>query len=176
MRSIPCLRSETLRQAQGRLWGTRGFGVARRPNHDEETVMIGAPGCGGAWRQERARRFFRRRSGLWSRRRPSMLRWVLCQTGTACTSSLRPFGVRVIRRARPSVGSGVILTRPRRWRGLRAAVRVVRSIASSDATAAMPVGSGRLRDIMSENWPFVRSRGRSASSKRRASALAARWR
>ena len=57
------------------------------------------------------------------------------------------------------------VTRARRSRGLRAAAQVVRSIASSDATAAIPGGSGRFRDIKSENCPFVRPRGRSASSK-----------
>jgi hypothetical protein len=70
------------------------------------------------------------------------------------------------------------LIRPRRSRGLSAAVNVVRSIASSVATDAIPGGSGRFRDIMSENCPFVRPMGRSASSKRRARDLAARctWR
>ena len=70
----------------------------------------------------------------------------------------------------------MILTRARRSKGLRAAVKVVRSIASSDATAAIAGGFGRFNDIMSENCPFVRPSGRSASSKRRASALAARCR
>ena len=44
----------------------------------------------------------------------------------------------------------------------------------SDATAAMSGGSGRFRDIIRENCPFVSPTGRRASSKRRASALAAR--
>jgi hypothetical protein len=51
---------------------------------------------------------------------------------------------------------------------------VVRSIASKDATAAIAGGSGRFSDISNENCPFVRSRGRRASSKRRARARAAR--
>src|SRR3546814_1813695 len=54
------------------------------------------------------------------------------------------------------------------------AVRVVRSIASSVATDPIVGGSGRFNDISSENWPLVRPAGRSASSKRRDSARAAR--
>ena len=68
----------------------------------------------------------------------------------------------------------MILTRARRCKGFSAAVKVVRSIASSEATVAIPGGSGRFKDIMSENCPLVRPSGRSTSSKRRASALAAR--
>jgi|HubBroStandDraft_2_1064218.scaffolds.fasta_scaffold07257_2 hypothetical protein len=124
--------------------------------------------------QERARKLFRRRSESPSRRSASTVVWVLLQTGTARASNLRPFAVRVIRRPRPSSGSAVILSRPRRRKGLRAAVKVVRSIASSKATAAIPGGFGRFRDISRENCPFVRPSGRKASSKRRASALAAR--
>ncbi len=126
--------------------------------------------------QERARRFFRRRSGFWSRRRASTARWVLCQMGTACDEQGSSLWGERHQTGAAVGGVAVILTRPRRCKGLRAAVRVVRSIASSDATDAMPGGSGRFRDIMSENWPFVRLTGRSASSKRRASALAARCR
>ena len=58
--------------------------------------------------------------------------------------------------------------------GMRAAVNVVLSISSSDATAPMSGSSGRLRDIINENCPLVSPLGRSASSERRASALAAR--
>ena len=58
-----------------------------------------------------------------------------------------------------AAGSVVILTRARRSRGLRAAVKVVRSIASSDATAAMAGGFGRFRDIMSENCARLSGRG-----------------
>jgi hypothetical protein len=128
--------------------------------------------------QQSARRLFRKRSKSPSCRRASTAVWVLLQTGTARASNLRPFAVRVNRRPRPSAGSVVILSRPRRRKGLRAAVKVVRSIASSKATAAIPGGFGRFRDIISENCPFVRPSGRIASSKRRASALAARctWR
>src|SRR3546814_19151755 len=54
------------------------------------------------------------------------------------------------------------------------AVRVVRSIASSVATDPIVGGSGRFNDFSSENWPLVRPAGRSASSKRRDSAPAAR--
>jgi hypothetical protein len=128
--------------------------------------------------QVSARRLFRRRLESRLKSRLSTARWVFFQTGTARTSNLRPFSVNVIRRARRSAGSTLILSRARRCRGLRAAVKVVRSMASTDATASIPGGSGRFRDIMSENCPFVRPSGRNASSKRRASALAARctWR
>ena len=57
---------------------------------------------------------------------------------------------------------------------MRAAVNVVLSISSSDATAPMSGSSGRLRDIINENCPLVSPLGRSASSEHRASALAAR--
>lgn len=67
-----------------------------------------------------------------------------------------------------------MLSRARRRRGLRAAVNVVRSIASNDATDAIDGGSGRFKDIMNENCPFVRTSGRNASSNHRATALAAR--
>jgi hypothetical protein len=128
--------------------------------------------------QETARRFFRKRSGSPSGRRASTATLVLLQTGTACVSNLRPSEVRVMMRLRRSAGSTLILSKARRCNGLRAAVNVVRSIPSSDATAPMSGGSGRFRDIISENCPLVSPIGRSASSKRRASALAARctWR
>jgi hypothetical protein len=124
--------------------------------------------------QESARKLLRRRSESPSRRSASTAVWVFLQTGTARASNLRPFAVRVIRRARPSAGSAATLTRPRRRNALRTAVRVVRSIPSRDATAAIPGGFGRFRDIINENCPLVRPSGRIASSKRRASALAAR--
>jgi len=79
------------------------------------------------------------------------VRWVLFQMGTARASNLRPFDVRVSKRERRSLGFAVMLSRARRCKGLRAAVKVVRSIASSDATAAIPGGSDRFRDINSEN-------------------------
>lgn len=81
-------------------------------------------------------------------------------------------------RPRRSAGLPVILSRRWRCNGLIAAVSVVRSIPSSVATADMPAGSGRFKDIISENCPLVIPSGRNASSKRRASALAARctWR
>ena len=53
---------------------------------------------------------------------------------------------------------------------------IVRSIDRSDATDPMPGGSGRFSDIIIEYCPLVRPSGRSAWSKRRASALAARCR
>ena len=109
-----------------------------------------------------------------SRRSASTETWVFLQMGTACASKLRPLGVSVITRLRRSSGSTVIFSRRRRCNGLRAAVNVVRSIPSSFATPAMSGGSARFRDIISENCPFVSPTGRRASSKRRASALAAR--
>lgn len=124
--------------------------------------------------QDTSARFFRRRSGSPSGRRVSTAAWVLLQMGTARASSLCPLGVRVRTRPRRSVGATVILSRRRRCNGLRAAVNVVRSIPSSDATGPMSGGFGRFRDINRENWPLVSPTGRSASSKRRASARAAR--
>ena len=79
------------------------------------------------------------------------MRWVLFQMGTARASNLRPFDVSAIKRERRSIGFAVRLSKARRCKGLRAAVKVVRSIASSDATAAIPGGSGRFSDINSEN-------------------------
>jgi hypothetical protein len=130
------------------------------------------PFLGVAHDQERARKSFRSRSP--SRRSTSIAACVFFHIGTALVSNLRPCAVRIIRRPRRSAGSGVILTRPRRCRGLRAAVKVVRSMARRDATAVIPGGFGRFRDSSSENCPCVRPMGRSASSKRLASALAAR--
>ena len=160
------------------------LGSGRRGGRSPGKRVIGACGTVKVWRaalldvhslhQESARKLLRRRSESPSRRSASTAAWVFLQTGTALASNLRPFAVRVMRRPRPSAGSGVILSRPRRRKGLRAAVKVVRSIASSEAAAAIPGGFGRFRDINRENCPFVRPSGRSASSKRRASALAAR--
>ena len=75
-----------------------------------------------------------------------------------------PFGVGAIKRLRRSPGSAATVTNPRRSNGFNAAVNVVRSIASKDATAAIAGGSGRFNDISNENCPFVRSSDRSASS------------
>jgi hypothetical protein len=75
---------------------------------------------------------------------------------------------------RLSFSSTDTVTRPRRSSGFKLAVSVVRSMASNAATLPMPGGLGRLSDISRENWPFVRPKGRSASSKRRATARAAR--
>jgi hypothetical protein len=95
--------------------------------------------------------------------------------GTAWANNVIPFGVRAIKRLRRSAGSGVTFTNPRRCSGFNAAVNVVRSIASKDDTAAIAGGSGRFSDIINENCPFVSPSDRSASSKRRARARAARW-
>ena len=54
-------------------------------------------------------------------------------------------------RLRLSTRSAVTSTKPRRSKGFRAAVSVVRSIASSAATEPMLGGSGRFSDIISEN-------------------------
>jgi len=67
-----------------------------------------------------------------------------------------------------------MFTHPRRSSGFKAAVSVVWSIARSAVTDPMEVGAGLFSDIIRENWPLVSPKGRSASSKRRASARAAR--
>ena len=123
--------------------------------------------------QDTARRFFRKRSGSPSGTSASIAMWVLLQTGTARASNLRPLGVSVITRLRRSVWSALILSKPRRCNGLRAAVKVVRSIPSSDATAPIAGGSTRFSAITSENCPLVSPIGRSASSKGRGCALTA---
>jgi hypothetical protein len=123
---------------------------------------------------ESTHRLFRSRSASPLRRSASTAACFFFQIGTARASALRPLAVSFIRRPRRSTGSAMIRTSPRRRKGLRAAVNVVRSIASSDATAFIPGGSGRFRDTMSENCPLVSPTGRSASSKRRASARAVR--
>jgi len=120
------------------------------------------------------RKFFRRRSGSPDPRRASTAAWVLVHAGTARASNFLPCEVNASRRARWSLWSELILTRPRRCSGFKAAVRVVRSIASNDATAPMVGAAGRFNDIIRENCPFVRPSGRSAWSKWRASARAAR--
>jgi len=99
---------------------------------------------------------------------------VLCQVGRARASRRLPLSVRTRTRLRRSAGSFRTLTRPRRCSGFRAAVSVVRSMASREATGPIGGGSGRLRDISKENCPFVSPWGRSASSKRRARTRAAR--
>ena len=131
--------------------------------------------CRAPATDDSARRLLRRRSGSPSGSRLSTSAWVRSQNGVARASRRRPAGVSVIRRPRLSSGSAVTTTRPRRSNGLSAAVSVVRSMASSDATDAIPAGFGRFSDIMSENCPLVRPSGRRTSSKRRASARAACW-
>jgi hypothetical protein len=123
---------------------------------------------------ERTRKSFRRRPGSPSGRRALIWSCVRSQMGTARANNLNPLGVRAINRLRRSAVSVVTLTSPRRSNGFKAAVSVVRSIASKDATSAIAGGAGRFRDISNENCPFVRSSDRSASSKRRARARAAR--
>ena len=124
--------------------------------------------------QDSVRKFFRRRSASLGPRLASTAAWVFVHTGTARASNFLPCGVNSSRRARLSSWSGLILIRLRRCSGLRAAVNVVRSIASNDATDPIVGASGRFNDIISENCPLVRPSGRCAVSKRRASARAAR--
>ena len=139
------------------------------------------PGCeivSGEFRcadvQESMRKFFRRRSGSPGPRRASTAAWEFAHTGTARASNFLPSGVNSSRRARWSSWSVAILISRRRRSGFRAAVKVVRSIASNAATAPIVGASGRFKDIISENCPLVRPSGRSALSKCRASARAAR--
>lgn len=119
-------------------------------------------------------RFLRNSSGAPSGIRCSISRCVDSHTGTALASTSCPFAVSAKIRLRRSEGSWDILTNPRLCNGFRAAVSVVRSMASSEATGPMGGGSGRLRDIKSENCPLVRPKGRSTSSNCRASERAAR--
>jgi hypothetical protein len=128
---------------------------------------------GGA-SQEIALRPLRRQSALPLSRDAVTISWVRSQTGSADASSVLPGAVRLSRLPRRSEGSVATVSRPRRSSGLMAAVRVVRSMPRREETDAMLADSGRLSDIRRENWPLVRPIGRSASSKRRASARAAR--
>ena len=144
--------------------------------HNNRSVCFGfLPGSfRRAGAQDSVRKFFLRRSGSPGPRRASTAAWVLVHTGTARANNFFPCGVSSSRRARLSLWSVVTLIRRRRCSGLRAAVKVVRSIASNDATDPIVAASGRFNDIISENCPFVRPRGRNAVSKRRASVRAAR--
>ncbi len=99
---------------------------------------------------------------------------VLFHTGNASASSVLPSSVRIKIRFLRSDLSCSTLNKPRRSSGFNAAVKVVRSIASSSATGAIGGGTGRFSDTRSENCPLVKPNGRSTSSKRRASARAAR--
>ena len=124
--------------------------------------------------QASARRFLRNSSGASMGSTFSICSCVLRQTGTARSSRACPFAVRLNTRLRRLDGSGAIFTRPRRSRGLSAAVSVVRSMAKREATGPIAGGSGRLSETSRENWPLVSSNGRNASSKRRARTRAAR--
>ena len=138
----------------------------------ELKIVLGRLQRGGI--QESTRRVFLRRSGSPRPKRASTAAWVLLHARSARASSFFPLGVSPSRRARWSPWSVVILIKLRRCSGFRAAVNVVRSIASNEATDPMVGALGRFKDINSENCPFVRPSGRSAVSKRRASARAAR--
>jgi hypothetical protein len=156
--------------------GLVGIGSAGKSNEvgAETSVRDCAGQIPAHWRQDSLRKFFRRGPGLPAPRQASTAAWVLAHTGTARASNFPPFGVNSSRRTRWSRRSVVILIRRRRCSGFRAAVKVVRSITSNDATAPIVGASGRFKDIISENCPLVIPSGRSALSKRRASARAAR--
>ena len=124
--------------------------------------------------QDSVRKFFRRRSGSPGSSRPSTAAWVLVHTGTARANNFLPCGVNSSKRERWSSRFVVILISLRRRSGFRAAVKVVRSIARSEATEPIVGASGRFNDINNENCPLVRPSGRNALSKHRASARAAR--
>jgi hypothetical protein len=132
----------------------------------------------GGCHQEKARRDFRNALRFPSGRRCSTSWCVVSHTFAASTSKLCPFAVRVRMRLLWSAGSGVTLMSPRRSSGFSAAVKVVRSIASREATGPIDGGSGRFRDISRENCPLVSPKGRNTSSKRRPRVRAARctWR
>ena len=156
-------------QMQTRNSGKKSFRLLRRRSKPSRQAQPGVLPP-----SDRTRKLLRRRFRSPSGSRPSSCRWVRSQMGTALANNVIPFGARVIKRLRRSPGSAVTVTNPRLCNGFSAAVKVVRSIASKDATAAIAGGSGRFSDISNENCPFVRSRGRRASSKRRARARAAR--
>jgi hypothetical protein len=124
------------------------------------------------------RKVLRSRSDSPGARRASTAACSLRHTGTALASNFFPRGVNSSRRARWSCWFGVILSSPRRLSGFSAAVKVVRSIASKDATAPIVGASGRFKDIINENCQLVRPSGRNALSNCRARARAARctWR
>ena len=128
--------------------------------------------------QESACKLLRKSSGSPFGMRCSISRWVRSHTGTARASRLSPLAVRIKIRFRRSEGFWEILTNPRRSKGFKAAVRVVRSMASREATGPIGGGSGRFNDISRENCPLVSPKGRRTSSNRRAKARAARctWR
>ena len=74
---------------------------------------------------------------------PSNLSTSACsrsQIGIAATSAALPCSVKLSRRLLRSSGSGSTTTRPRRFSVFNAAVRVVRSIASSAATELIVAG------------------------------------
>jgi hypothetical protein len=123
---------------------------------------------------DRARKFRRSSSGSPLGISCSISRCVRSHIGIAARSKVCPSAVSVKIRLRRSEGSCDIFTKPRFSSGFNAAVNVVRSIASREATGPMDGGSGRLRDINNENCPFVRPNGRNASSNRRARERAAR--
>ena len=125
--------------------------------------------------EENVRKFFRSRSDSPGPRPASTTAWVRAHNGTALASNFFPCAVNSSRRARRSSRFGVILISLRRRSGFSAAVKVVRSIASNDATAPIVGPSGRFKDIISENCQLVRPSGRNALSNRCARARAARW-
>jgi hypothetical protein len=152
-------------------WTLFAYFPLSQSNHHHSvgaTLMIFFPA------PDKARKLLRSRLGSPFGRRPSISWWVRSQIGMALANKVIPLGVRAIKRRRRSPGAAATLTSPRRSNGFNAAVNVVRSIASKEATSAIAGGARRFSDMSNENCPFVRSSRRSAASNRRASARAAR--
>ncbi len=101
---------------------------------------------------DKALKLLRRRSGLHSELAPRSPGGGRSQIGTALANRVLRFGVRVIQRLRRSSGSAATVTNPGLSNGFRAAVYLVRSIATKDATAAIAGGWGRFSDISSESF------------------------
>ena len=91
-------------------------------------------------------------SGLHSELRPRSPGGGRSQIGTALANRVLRFGVRVIQRLCRSSGLAATVTNPGLSNGCRAAVNLVRSIATKDATAAIAGGWGRFGDISSESF------------------------
>ena len=101
---------------------------------------------------DKALKLPRRRFGSLFGTSPSISWWVPSQIGTALANRVLPFGVRVIQLLPRSPGSAATVTNPGLPNGFRAAVNLVRSIATKDATAAIAGGWGRFSDVSSENF------------------------
>lgn len=101
--------------------------------------------------QESARKLLRSSSGSRSGISCSTSSCMRFHSGSARARRLHPSSVSFRMRVRRSDWSLNIFTNPRRSSGFRAAVKVVRSIASRDATGPIDGGSGRFSDIKREN-------------------------